>query len=71
MYDKYGEDRFAIACEIVSRWVTFETKNKHFTAEWVQTLCNANELDQSDLYKPAAIALCRLFGLKNFDQLYK
>ena len=40
MYEKYGEDRFALACEIVSRWMRFETKDDMYSMEWVQKMCN-------------------------------
>jgi hypothetical protein len=70
MYEKYGEDRFALACEIVGRWVQFETKNKYFNATWIEKICAANELSEVELPLPAAEALRRLFGLSSFEELF-
>jgi hypothetical protein len=70
LYEKYGEERFSIACEITARWVQFETKNKHFNVEWIQQLCNACDISEVEIYSPAAEALRKLFGLKTIDELY-
>lgn len=70
MFEKYGEDRFSLACEIVARWVQFETKQKHFTKEWVEKICNASDISDAEIYMPAAEALRRLFGLRTIEQLF-
>jgi hypothetical protein len=70
MYEKYGEEKFAVACEIVGRWVQFETKNKFFNADWILKLCNAGEMTEVEMYEPAAEALRKLFGLKTIDELF-
>jgi Fe2+ or Zn2+ uptake regulation protein len=70
MYEKYGEDRFALACEIVSRWVRFETKNQEHDAIWICRMCNAHADSEFDLPQDVAEALRRLFGLKTIEELF-
>jgi len=70
MYEKYGEARYSLACEIVARWVQFETRNKHFNKQWVENICNASDISDAELYPPAAEALRRLFGLKSIEELF-
>jgi hypothetical protein len=70
MDKKYGADRFALACEIVGRWVRFETKNNFITQEWVEQMACAGELDDHALMPAEAEALRRLFALQSTDQLY-
>ena len=70
MYEKYGEDRFAVACEIVARWVQFDTKNKNFSKELIEKVCNANDTDEIELSLQEEESLRRLFALNTTDQLY-
>jgi hypothetical protein len=70
MYDKYGEERFAIACEIVARWIKFETKKEQYDAIWVNSMCNAHADSEFELFEDVAEALRRLFGLESFAELF-
>ncbi len=67
MYNKYGEDRFELACGIVSLWLKFEMKDERYTAEWVQRVCNTSDEFRSRhkvLTDAEALALRRFFGYK-------
>ena len=75
IYKKYGSKNFALGCEIVARWVAFDTK-KTCTMETVQIWCNV--LQSDPLTKEQAISLkqfnslSRLFALGNNTQsIYK
>jgi hypothetical protein len=70
IYQKYGIDRYALGCEIVARWVQFETRDKQFTMEWIAAVCNAKDISEVDLYEPEAEALRQLFGLQSTEELY-
>lgn len=73
MYSKYSEQKFAVACEIVARWVAFDTKNyKQWTAEYILQLCNQNSRTRkiSAITPKVANSLKKLFGLKSIDDLY-
>jgi len=71
MYVKYGIQKYAIACEIVARWVNHDirgTKLQPWTASYTDWVCNT--------CKPVAIgfeeakALRVLFGLNSINDLY-
>ncbi len=74
IYGKYGEDRFALGCEITARWVAFET-HKKCTMEDVQYWCNllADEI-QVNQSTPITVsqlkALQQLFGVGNKLELF-
>lgn len=74
IYGKYGEDRFALGCEITSRWVAFET-GKKCSMEDVQYWCNllADEI-QVHQSTPITVsqlkALQQLFGVANKLELF-
>lgn len=70
MFNKYGEDRFALACEIVARWVQFETKNKEYDAHFICRLANAHADSEFDMPYEVEEPLRQLFGLKTTDLLY-
>ncbi len=60
---KYGEEKFAFACEIVSQWVMFECKgHTWFTPEKVQQLCCARSESEIIIFPEEWNALHRLFG---------
>jgi hypothetical protein len=74
IYKKYGKEKFSVGCEIVARWVAFDTK-RPCTMETVMTWCNVLENDQ--LTKEAQIsfnqftALSRLFAMgSNTQSIY-
>lgn len=70
MCEKYGEDRFALACEIVSRWLLFYTKKKVYDSIWVERMCNAHKYSEIELTHEVAEALRKLFGLKSYEELF-
>ena len=70
MDDKYGVDRFAIACEIVGRWVRFETKNKDHDSTFIYKMATARVGDDFALTIDVAKALKRLFGLDSRVDLF-
>jgi hypothetical protein len=75
IYQKYGEQKFALGCELISRWVKFELRglDKKLISKWtpekVNHLCNATKLN-SDLVYEEAEALRQIFGLSSINQLY-
>lgn len=69
MYKKYGEEKYALACEIVSRWVRFETKDARHNSIWVNDMANATS--NFELTMDVAEALRKLFGLKSTEELFK
>jgi len=70
LYKKYGEEKYAIACEISARWVAFETKNKNYKLENILLLCNASKDSDCEMSYQEALALKKLFGLKTIEELY-
>ena len=74
IYQKYGESKFALGCEIVGRWVTYDTKDIHssriklWTADYVNKMCNTST--GSNLTYEEAESLRQLFGLKTIEDLY-
>lgn len=70
MYKKYGKQKFAIGCEIVARWVQFETK-KNITAEKVQAWCNKISTDDFPVMTLTDFkAISKLFSLNNNSKLF-
>lgn len=74
IYGKYGEEKFALGCEITARWVAFETR-KPCTMEDVQFWCNvlSEEItDPSDtqLTVPQMKAIMQLFGITNELEIF-
>lgn len=75
IYQKYGEAKFSLGCEIVARWVAFETKET-CTSEAVEAWCNVLKEEYNytakkfGIYPQQARALQRLFGLSHFDEIF-
>ncbi|MDP1763055.1 MAG: hypothetical protein Q8L07_04140 [Sediminibacterium sp.] len=76
IYQKYGEQKFALGCELVSRWVNFELRGispkrvNRWTQQRVVDLCNAESGTNISFYYEEAEALRQLFGLQSINQLY-
>jgi hypothetical protein len=70
IYKKYGELRFALGCEIVARWIAFETR-KPCVMEDVEQWCNMTANTTSKALIPLEVerAVMQLFGIKNPLQL--
>lgn len=74
IYAKYGESKFALGCEIVGRWVRYDTKDiqsgkiNEWNAEYVQQMCNT--VTGSNMTYEEAESLRQLFGLSSVDDLY-
>lgn len=74
IYLKYGEAKFALGCEIVSRWVSYDIKDirsgklKKWNADHVQLMCNT--VTGSNMTYEEAESLRQLFGLSTVDDLY-
>lgn len=74
IYQKYGEAKFALGCEIVGRWVSYDTKDirsgkvKKWDADYVQLMCNT--VTGSNMTYEEAESLRQLFGLLTVDDLY-
>ena len=69
IYGKYGEEKFALGCEITARWVAFETR-KPCTMEDVEFWCNVLTEEITDptptqLNIHQMKALMQLFGITN------
>lgn len=74
IYGKYGEQRFALGCEITARWVAFET-HKPCTMEDVQFWCNVlSEEMTTDNSLPITIpqmkAIMQLFAITNELEIF-
>ncbi len=68
IYEKYGEHRFALGCEIVARWMAFETK-KPWTHHDVLSLCHCDNYHELLTIKNAQL-LANLLNLNgNLDLL--
>lgn len=84
IYTKYGEQKFALGCELVARWVKFEMRGceklqqrRCWSQELVLILCNLshaswlyNANTEQWLSFEEAEALRQLFGLPTINQLY-
>lgn len=70
IYNKYGEEKFAIGCKIVARWVSFETKT-NVSAQKVLAWCNKKNWEDAPFMVYIEFkALSRLFNLNNdFDEI--
>lgn len=74
IYHKYGLGRFALGCEIVARWVAFET-GRPCSMETIQTWSNlkTGELETVShellMARDQTQALLALFGLKSTTEL--
>lgn len=74
IYDKYGEVKFALGCEITARWVAFETR-KPCTMEDVQFWCNVlteemNATNSLPITLPQMRSLMLLFGITNELEIF-
>jgi hypothetical protein len=74
IYGKYGEEKFALGCEITARWVAFETR-RPCKMEDVQFWCNVLTQEiTTDAHLPIAIpqmrAIMQLFGITNELELF-
>lgn len=74
MYAKYGEAKFALGCEIVSRWMLFSLRARPclgqiWTAGYVLDICNLINTSPT-LTVFEGEALRKLFGLPTTDDLY-
>ncbi len=65
---KYGEDRFALGCYIVCRWMT--TPNFRCTVNLIEGYCNTKQGQSVGLLPAGEEKLRKLFGLKNSADLY-
>lgn len=72
IYQKYGEDKFALGCELVARWVRLDIDSSgvRWTAPMVLQLCNATTKSNYPLYPNEGEALRRLFGLNSIEELF-
>jgi hypothetical protein len=70
MLEKYGEDRFNLACKITAQWLQFETGNKKYTMKWIKLMANCPEKKDFELLPAPAAALCKLYGLTDPADLY-
>jgi len=71
IYNKYGEKNFALGCEIVARWVEFDTQ-QNCSMEEVVNWCNISKqvpVSETFLHGHISIkqfaALSQLFNLHN------
>lgn len=79
IYAKYSIPKFALGCEIVARWIAFETKQP-CDIEQVQYWCNVTKLEYNWvddtpnsrylLSASQAQAITKLFGLTNEYQIF-
>ena len=68
MYDKYGEEKFAIACLIVARFVGFKS-DFVWNAETIRQMCNTTA-DDVGVSISDGERFKQLFGLDSTDQLF-
>ncbi|HRH59643.1 MAG TPA: hypothetical protein PL045_03690 [Chitinophagaceae bacterium] len=68
MNEKYGEAKFALASELVARWLNNCGQNE-WTAEDIIEMCKADEY-VFKIFAAEAEQLRKLFGLKNIEELY-
>lgn len=68
MYNKYGEEKFAIACVIVARFIGFKSQ-EDWRPDTILQMCNSTACSF-----PVTIAdgekFKQLFGLDSTDQLF-
>lgn len=66
---KYGKGKFDTGCEIVARWLAFETKTE-VTAADVKTCCQAEAEQEFKVSPEFLAALKKLFGFKSDLEFY-
>ena len=69
IYSKYGEEKFAVACLIVSMFVGFKSKHK-WTPEKVRLLCHPKPNLSTSICLADVNALKQLFGHQQINQLF-
>jgi hypothetical protein len=70
IYKKFGEEKFAIACDIVARWVRYDTKFSQWHADTVLHMCNAVENEEFPISLDEAESLRHLFHLESVLDLF-
>ena|SRR5438309_86996 len=66
---KYRDTNYDMACSLVARWLSFETKTA-VNVDDIKFLCEAKLPEGTYLSKNAAFALKNLFWLQSIAQLY-
>lgn len=67
--EKYGAERFDFGCQIVARWLSFETKIE-ITEMAVKTLCDEESENIETFFPRTSKALINLFHLQSAKELY-
>ena len=66
---KYRHTNYDMACSLVARWLSFETKTA-VNVDDIKFLCEAKLAEGTFLSKNAAFALKNLFWLQSIAELY-
>jgi len=69
MATKYGDSNYDVACALVARWLSFETKTA-VNIDDIKFLCEAKLPEGTYLSKNAAFALKNPFWLQSIAELY-
>lgn len=71
MYDKYGEEKFSVACAIVLQWVNFKKPDhRKWTLEKLETICKTETGNNIPVTYEDGERLRILFNLKSVEQLF-